>query len=506
MKKLLFATVFILIAHFSFAERYKIQNIEFTIKGMTKAKLVERECEIDKKTIFQSEDEFLAYIKDYTQRLENLRVFEKIELTYQTEKQSDDSDLNIVNIHVNAKDSFHLIAAPYPKYSSNDGFNLKVKMRDNNFFGTLQTMTFDFNFALLDPQSYTIPKAVTKNGMGLRFGGNFAFNYPFSLFGLNASWSNDHYITYTIGDKAPEWGIYTDISFAIPLHEKVKINVSMGQGFFRDVDYVPYGDAIYFGEYLSFSIPLTLKKIENLGNLTYTPSVSAKFYWDANGIDKNNTDLASPTITVEQSIGASRINWYENFRTGVSFSSSQSFSYNFLTKKLSPYFSFDFKGYKGFKHVALNTHIKYFVYANNTSNIGGSLRGIRDNAYFVGGGGKQCETPSALVMNFDMPIRLFRTSMTKGKVIPKFNFELQVSPFIDVAFLTNTKTGTTFYVKDAFYAGGIEVIMLPQKWKSIQVRGSLGVDISRILLKKWVNTDWRGGSRWELEIGIGLHY
>ena len=28
MKKLLFATVFILIAHFSFAERYKIQNIE----------------------------------------------------------------------------------------------------------------------------------------------------------------------------------------------------------------------------------------------------------------------------------------------------------------------------------------------------------------------------------------------------------------------------------------------------------------------------------------------
>ena len=510
LKKLSLLCFFFILAFFAHAAKYKILDVSFSIKGMTKASVVEREVELDTHTVFLDEDSFSKYINDYKQQLENLRAFESIELTYELEESADDSELYYAHIFVSAKDSFHFIGAPYPKYSSNSGFDLKIKGKDTNFFGTLQTMTFELNFAVIDPNNETVPKAIFKNGMGIKFGGAVAFNYPFSLFGLNANWSNDYSISYKIGEKAPEWNANTGLSFSVPIHRRLKVNFSFNQGFYRDIDYVKYGDSIYFKEALSISMPLTLARIEKWGTVSYTPYTDTVFYWDFNGINLKNSDLTSPRISVGQSLSTSRVNWIGNFRTGFSFSTSQAFSYNFLTKKLSPSFSAEIKAFKGFKYMAFASRIYYFMYVNDTSNVAGRLRGLRDNHTFSKStkmsGSKVGETPSALVFNFDMPIRLFSTFFSKGRIIPKFNFELQISPFIDIAFIKNRSTGTMFYVKDGFYCAGLELIMLPAKWKSIQVRGSFGVDVGRYVLKKWINTDWRDGSKWELEIGIGLHY
>ena len=39
------------------------------------------------------------------------------------------------------------------------------------------------------------------------------------------------------------------------------------------------------------------------------------------------------------------------------------------------------------------------------------------------------------------------------------------------------------------------------------VRASLGVDLGRLLLKGKINQDWRDSvSKYELTIGLGLHY
>ena len=57
------------------------------------------------------------------------------------------------------------------------------------------------------------------------------------------------------------------------------------------------------------------------------------------------------------------------------------------------------------------------------------------------------------------------------------------------------------------YAGGLEVLVFPQKWKGMTVRASLGVDLGRLLLKGKINQDWRDSvSKYELTIGLGLHY
>lgn len=88
-----------------------------------------------------------------------------------------------------------------------------------------------------------------------------------------------------------------------------------------------------------------------------------------------------------------------------------------------------------------------------------------------------------------------------------FNFDLQVSPFVDFALTYNKATEKLFDYKDGFYAAGVEVLVYPRKWSSFVVRGSIGVDIGRWLLSDLLNTEWREEvNKKEISIGIGLHY
>ena len=150
------------------------------------------------------------------------------------------------------------------------------------------------------------------------------------------------------------------------------------------------------------------------------------------------------------------------------------------------------------------------------------MRGIRDDVYFrkdykdgAYAEEKACETPAAFVVSMDIPIKLFRVYWEDVPLINKikfaryFNMEVQISPFIDFALINNRATKTDFYYKDGLYAGGLEVLVYPLKWKGIQVRGSLGIDLGRKLpyVKGKLNQDWRKqASAYEISIGIGLQY
>ena len=92
-----------------------------------------------------------------------------------------------------------------------------------------------------------------------------------------------------------------------------------------------------------------------------------------------------------------------------------------------------------------------------------------------------------------------------------FDFELQTSIFGDFALTHNEYTGKTFAIRDGWYAGGVEVIVFPAKWRNLQVRASAGVDAGRKIVKKvfgkLFDGSWRSEpSALEISIGIGLHY
>ena len=96
---------------------------------------------------------------------------------------------------------------------------------------------------------------------------------------------------------------------------------------------------------------------------------------------------------------------------------------------------------------------------------------------------------------------------------------MQFNPFIDVALCKNLITNTQFLFEDGFYSTGFELLVYPNKMKSIIGRVSCGFDAVKLLDKignkvsivdkitnKLFNTSWRKGSSWELFIGIGLFY
>ncbi|HAH61673.1 MAG TPA: hypothetical protein DCL73_06205 [Treponema sp.] len=503
MKKgFLAVTSAFLLAVPAFSSSYRINSVSYNIKGMTRGSVVERNVEVDRTTIFPNEDALAAYLRDYTQQLENTRFFEEIKVDYTT-TVPDTDDFCLVSLTVNLKDSFHFVGVPYPKYDSNSGFLMKLKLKDTNFLGSMNSMSSDINFGFeQDSEDEPLSPIV---------GFNFSFDYPFSLNKLDATWSNDYSFSYTFGDISPEWDASTGLTVSMPISKRCSVDLSFDQGYTRDFDYSKYGDDTYFSESSELSIPTVIQYIENWGKVYYTPYVSADYYWDFDGISSDDSDFYGPRAAIGQTISTSRINWENNFRNGVSATTSQSFTYNFEKDTLAPKFTVEVKAYKGWKYAGFCTDVYFFTSVNDTEKIGDRLRGIRDDQYFNSSTGLgstyACATPSALVVNLDLPIHLFSTNFTKGKLLSKLNFEVQVSPFVDFALFNNVATGSNFYYKDGFYTAGLEGIVYPSNWRSIQIRASFGVDVGRILLKKWINTDWRDAvSTYELTFGVGLYY
>lgn len=526
MKKSL-VSLFLLVCYSALsASSYKIKNVEYNLDGsraeftgITREYALKTKVPVDFKRKFNNEDELVEYINDLKQQIENTRNFEKVNIDFAV-TEADESDVCGVFIRVSTYDSMHFIAAPYPKYSSGDSLNLTIKLKDTNFLGSMETMTGEAKFAIElndddSPKDYLV-------GLGV------SFETPFQLGTLDASWDNSIDFSYTFGDSTPEWNIDSGLTLTKKFN-KFSVVASANQIFARNLDYededvngttVHYGDGTYFGEKLGLSIPITIQEIDNWGKIYYTPFFSGTYYWDFDGINEKNTDLTSPELSFGQTLSTGRVNWIENFRNGLSASITNSFAYNFQTYSFKPSVEGELQVYKAFNRFALSSDIYVFAVMNGTKSFGDRLRGIRDKQYFSEDTGdhmyeKACESAGALVVNFDIPIRICRIywdqipGIRKIKFAKYFNLEAQISPFIDFALFHNEASGTAFNPKDGFLCGGIEGIIYPLRVRGIQVRASFGVDLSRKMpkLNAFFNQDWRDNvSSYELSIGLGLHY
>lgn len=522
MKRFFLIFNFFILNFLAFSFSYKINSVTYNITGKTKISAIRRMVPIDTSRIFENENEFAAYLRDLNVQMNNTRTFQKVSYDYQTFPSSENvnaenaSDKNsnalyLADLTWNLIDTKHLVIAPYPKYNSNSGFETKVKFKDTNFLGTMSDFASDVYFGMpLDENDKEMKHVLGE--AGLLFGFNLDLNFPFKIGKYNAKWLNNYAFSYTLGYSMPEWNLQTGLQITFPVSKLASFVLTAKQGSVGKIDYKKYKDEFYFSEQGEVSLPIRIAQIPNWGAISFTPAINVLYNWDFNGINKKNNSLIGTRITIRQTISTSRINWANNFRTGASFSVTQSFMYNTYRKILTPKFSTQISLFKGFKYAGLASRFYYFVGSNTSENIGSRLRGIRDGQDFksdnrYGAGGDACDTESALVINFDVPIHIFSTHFTKNKFLKKMNFEIQVAPFIDVALLKNKATKTTFWLTDGFYAAGLEVIMNLESWKAIQVRGSIGVDVGRFLLKKFINMDWRAGvSKYEISFGIGLHY
>jgi hypothetical protein len=77
------------------------------------------------------------------------------------------------------------------------------------------------------------------------------------------------------------------------------------------------------------------------------------------------------------------------------------------------------------------------------------------------------------------------------------NFDFHVSPFLDLASYSNPVTQEPFGLGNMLLGSGLEIIIYPQRWRSLFLRISAGLG---------VQTAHLSNISYEIYIGTVLHY
>ncbi|ULQ60057.1 hypothetical protein K7I13_01625 [Brucepastera parasyntrophica] len=472
-------------------ELYQIKNVDYNIKGATREYPLSKSVEISNDRFFSSQEELNQYIRDIEQLFLNLRVLEsvRIDITY---GDPDATGTIPVYLVVNTADTWNLIIVPYPELDSNSGFTLKLKLKDFNFFGTMQTLTSDINYNVdIDGQ-----QAIS---------GNLDFTIPFKAWGYSFEWDLSAYINIPI-DELVTLEFSTGIDFELPLgfsdmHIGAEQSVVWND---RDSKDVLYEDWLYFTEDVYLKLPIVLTTLSYFGDVSWTPALNFEFNWDHNGI--SDPDLKGPTLTASHSLGFDRIDWERNFRRGVAASLGNSYTYNFGKNKFEISINTKVRGYISFFNIFGLSGQFYFFYDffdETNDDQGDMLRGILDD---------RITTDTAFSLNIDIPIRIMHINFEEitGVGWTRYvSFEMHLALFFDMALVHDIQKGTYYSFKDGWYAGGLEVIVYPLKMRSIYVRASLGFDLAELFTNGFdtgASAKRDGENIQEISIGIGLHY
>ena len=530
-----------------FSEQIRIGEVTYTLEK-TRENDLKRTVPVDTERIFESEEEFNQYSADLKQRLLNTRAFDSVEIIIQDntfskgeslppglspetvfdtppspEGEAPSNSPRVCAVKIICHDTKSLLILPYPKYDSNNGLIFKVKVKDVNFLGTMNP---------LDIGAFAGLKEDVESGdQNLTLGAEFKYRYPFYTGNILGSWNNNFEIEYTRGVNELEFWSGTGFTFERPF-KRFSLLFDFCEQFNRDLEYEDFDDVQYFTSDLEFSVPIKLFNIENWGGVYWSPFTDAKINYDKNGIDSRNDDLAGPVISAGQELSTKRINWYGNFRTGLSLKAGCSIGYDFMQNETEPKIYAEAQAFKGFKYIGFNARLSSFLTKSNRGEVGSLIRGVRDEQKYLNNDGKwlctkkALKTPSAIVLNIDIPVHIVTTrwldwldfifgenswfSQTFSWT-DKFNFELQMSPFLDVALTKNEITDRLFSPKDGWYTGGVEFLCFPERWKGIVMRASVGVDLGRaVISKKYpgkIDMSWRENvKKYEIYAGIGLLY
>lgn len=515
-KKLFLLILFGLFSFAVFAYSYRIENISYEIQGMIIISELEKTVPVNKNKTFEDEETFQRYIDSLMQSYTNTRAFESFDLTYTTKEDGLSeygTSLFKVDLKFTGKTGWHFLAVPYIKYSSSTGLSLKLKAKDTNFFGTMNTFNGSLDLNLLPK----VENSGLSDGLVCEPALNLSYDFPFSAGKVDMTWVNDYTLKYTIGNNSPEWDLKTGVTALLPITSIMDFYAETYQGFTRNLDYSEFHDDTYFTETVKLSTPIRVFTLPDSSTIKVTPFTSFRYNWDTNGISEDNFDLLNPTVSMGISSSIGKVDWKRNFKNGYTSNYSISTTYNIKTEKWSEGFSFNAAAYKAFDYAALYSRMNFFIWNNGTEKIGPYLRGVRDNIHYTEETGIQNEyvlnVPSAFVLNIDIPLHMFATdwenfSLTrKMKFMRNFNFELQISPFVDIALVQDPYTKNYFNFAEGFYCGGVEIIVFPAKWTDFQIRASLGFDLGKTLLAEIVNNSRRKStSSWEVSIGMGLLY
>lgn len=471
---------------------FRITTVTYQIEGLTRVYPLKKAVPVDTDSVFPDEYALTSYVADLKKQLENQRVLESVDVALSFGTALSDGTIP-VSLSIHTIDTWNIIGLPYPKYDSNNGFQLKMKLKDYNFFGSMQVLNADVIYEL--------------DTMGeSQFATNLDFSIPFSFMGYGMNWTNDFNVTVPVGEK-PEFTFKSGADISIPLSFASLVvgiddNLHIND---RNATELYIDDPVYFATTVYMRLPIVLYTLDYFGDLVWSPNASVSSNADPDGID--HPDLKGPSYNWGYSVSFGRIDWSGNFRKGFSFDIGNSWSWNAYNKQpIALSIDATAKGYySAFDSIGVSTRIKSFYnFRNSVSGGRGSvMRGILDD---------RIETDTAISFNLDLPVKIMHVNfpeITGVKWTRFVSFDMHASPFLDVSLTHDPKTDKFFDPDDGWYSAGLELIVFPMKMRSIYGRISLGFDLAELLAN-----DFDFGARAvrdgddinEVFIGIGMEY
>jgi hypothetical protein len=474
---------------------YVITDFEFDIQGRSRpfALLYNAELEVGEKIYGQAAlDRFIA---DKTQMLINQRVLkDNVIITHAVGEQLGDGSYPVI-LTIKVEDSRNIVVLPKPKYSSSSGLDFTVNIRDYNFLGTMSPLRLDIGYSYDEEKNHSFNLMLDTDT-------------PFKLFGLYWIINFDHDFSYRANlDEPFYYKNTTGLSVEFPVKRTI-LTIGFDESLmlnqenerrYRD-EYGRFQEGIYMSSnpYISWKIP-TGYHYYDLGEVTYTPKLSATFnhefsQWPLPDFNKG------PFLNFSHSLSFGRVDWVDNLLKGVSVEINNSFSYDFYKFKndINPWGANLHVSGIGHKiiseRVSFSARMMYrhWFFDDYTDSGGDVVRGIIDNNIIAN---------SMFSVNLDMTFKLFRflPSVWFNKEKASFmNFDFHVSPFIDLASYNNPVTREPFGLGNMLLGSGLEVIIFPQRWRSLFLRMSAGLGIQTARLSK--------GFSYEIFIGTALHY
>jgi hypothetical protein len=499
---------------------YVIRSINFDVDGRSRPFALIYNGDFKEGERIQGGKEGLEqYITRKQQILINQRVLDEASIEYTLGAPEADGAVP-VSLLVRVKDTWNAIALPYPKYDSNDGFSLTIKARDYNFLGTMNSLRVDLGY-----RSYEKDDGAGGVAFKRRFNFEIDSDTPFRALGLNWNFNFDHILYYTIGDPLYYQNV-TGISVELPFrtttftigfneylvfNEEVSSETKDLYGISDDYLDGPYGSSELS---VSWRIPTGIE-VGEFGDLNYTPGVSGRINYRAGGF---RDEGKKPVTSFSHSLGFGKVDWIGNYRRGVEASVGNSYSYYFARPDTPFTISLDAGGTAHWpftKLIGVSARLKYRQWwqVNGTVpyySAGDLLRGVINN---------ELRAQYMLSLNLDFPFRILRFFPSEWFNYSKlhlFDFEMHLSPFVDLALVespyydynVNTLDGLTFSFKDMIMTSGFEVIVFPAFFRSFYIRGSVGYNISYLIDRdKKPDLKWGFFPQWnEIYIGIGHHY
>lgn len=436
-------TAFFLVSSSSLFADWIIHSINYEIEGRTRQDALERFVELEEGDTFYSELDFLKEFALLKESFDNLRILEESELEYEMEESGSDT---LIHISIFIKDSWNLIALPYPSFDTNEGTKISLNIRDYNFMGKMETLSFNLNYIYDTISSDTPTHTLTTS-----------LSYPFN---------------FEIGKQT-----YT-------------LTTTQGYDFLPgDID-----DSYFFSTDMSLGSFLRLPySLSNGRRPDYHYTLGAEIMYRLNEARPISEERDGIDFYFEHDITLDWISWgSNNYREGMAFSlgnknvytldigpSDSPWSGNFvlsgqLHKDLYPW------GYTS------RIVVDYSPYKKQE--LGGYLRGIVND---------ELEADAGIFFNNAVYLTVWNWNPV---------WEWYGGFVLDMGYLFGLSEDTAADRDPFVYSLGIEGMAFPYKFRNFYARVTLGLDAKRIKDSTESDLAERMSGNWEFFFGMGAFY